>query len=376
MESYLKILTDIQENGEMVGNRTGVRTKMVIGREFRHDMRTGFPLLTTKKINPNTVFSELEGFINGITDKKWYQERKCFIWDEWCNPQALKKYNIDVKDKTIKDIKTLITPISKIVNNIIKNPSLSHKVVPAMEQLLSDIGAKLVDKRLLFIESFNGVDYLTIKDKLVKLIQLYETDLGAIYGHQWRHFGALYPPKPHNESTSDEIRFRSITATDAWGIDQFVNLINTMKTNPLDRRMIVTAWNPVAIHNDTMALPPCHWSFSIQSNGTEFWMLVNFRSWDFFLGAPFNIAFYAMLMKLLEKETGLIARELIIKGDNVHLYENQFEAVSTQLSRVPTQLPTLSIPDDSWNGIFMWKCTDYILDGYNPQSFIKAPVAV
>ena len=81
MKNYLKIAENILKNGELVGNRTGIRTKMVVGRDFRHDMRTGFPLLTTKKINPNTIFVELEGFLNAVTDKKWYQERKCFIWD-------------------------------------------------------------------------------------------------------------------------------------------------------------------------------------------------------------------------------------------------------------------------------------------------------
>lgn len=342
MKGYLQIAQNILTTGELVGNRTGIRTKMVVGRDFRHDMREGFPLLTTKKINPNTPFIELEGFLNGITDKKWYQERRCFIWDEWCNPQVI--------HSTYGHLMNPDDQLDLLIKRQEANPSLSPKMAPMLDQLC---------------KSFRAFSF---SSDVHKAIQLYETDLGPIYGYQWRSFG-----KQYSVEKKDNLHYQY----DGFeGIDQISQLITMMKTNPLDRRMIVSAWNPVEIGNNTMALPPCHWAFNIQSNGTEFDMLVNFRSWDFFLGAPFNIAFYGMLMKILEKETGLVARELIIQGANVHFYENQFDQIATQLTREPRTLPTLKIPDDKWNGIFNWKYSDYILDGYDPHPFIKAPVAV
>ena len=342
MKNYLKIAENIMTNGELVGNRTGIRTKMVVGRDFRHDMRTGFPLLTTKKINPNTIFVELEGFLNAVTDKKWYQERKCFIWDEWCNPQILKNEYDRFMDPEAQ--------LGYLIKKQESNPSLSPKMIPLLESL---------DK-----ESRRDLSF----DDVRKAIQLYETDLGPIYGYQWRSFGKQYSIDKLSELQYEYDGFE--------GVDQVTQLITTMKNNPLDRRMIVNAWNPIAIKNNDMALPPCHWAFNIQSNGKDFDMLVNFRSWDFFLGAPFNIAFYGMLMKLLEKETGLVARELIIQGANVHFYENHFDQVSIQLTREPRALPTLIIPDDNWNGIFNWHYNEYELTGYDPHPFIKAPVAV
>ena len=366
MQSYLNLLRDVMENGEMVGNRTGIRTKMVVGREFRHDMRTGFPLLTTKKINPNTVFTELEGFIKGITDKKWYQVRKCFIWDEWCNPQIIKKYNID---DTLTESKYLIKPITQLINKIIYEPSLSHKVMPSMHELLQFIGASIDGNILKFNDSMNNVDYKILKDKVIKLIQLYETDLGAIYGYQYSHFGAVYPPiHPKSAHCSSHQQIN--------GINQLQNLIDTMKNNPLDRRMVVLAWNPVDIANDNMALPPCHWAFQVHSNGTDFDLIWSQRSVDSLLGLGFNASFYACLMLLLEKETGLKARTLIAHLGNVHIYENHFDQVNLQLSREPRNLPTITIPDEGWKSLFDWKYTDYVIDGYDPHPFIKAPVAI
>lgn len=348
MKKYLEIAENIMKNGELVGNRTGIRTKMVVGRDFRHDMREGFPLLTTKKINPNTPFIELEGFLNGVTDKKWYQERKCFIWDEWCNPQSLKKYDSDPYNA-----------FTQLKVNQEVNPSISPKFMESFSKMVKEQD---------YVENLQQVDWEPDADSIRKLIQLYETDLGQIYGYQWRSFGKQYSIEKHDDLHYQYDGFE--------GVDQVSQLINTMKQNPLDRRMIVSAWNPIAVNNNTMALPPCHWAFNIQSNGQDFDMLVNFRSWDFFLGAPFNIAFYGMLMKLLEKETGLVARELIIQGANVHFYENQFDQVAIQLAREPRALPTLKIPDDKWNGIFNWKYNEYELTGYDPHPFIKAPVAV
>lgn len=340
MKSYLDLVSDVLKNGELVGNRTGIRTQMVIGRHFSHDMRTGFPLLTSKKINPQTIFVELEGFIKGITDKRWYQERKCYIWDEWCNPQVIK----EIYDK-------FMDPYDQL-NFLIKrneaNPSLSPKMIHLLESL---------DK-----ESNRNLSF----DDVRKAIQLYETDLGPIYGYQWRLFGKQYKIE---QTDKNEYSYNASN-----GIDQLKILVDRMKTNPLDRRMIVSAWNPVEIEANTMALPPCHWAFEVHSNGTEFDLIWHQRSVDVFLGLPYNIASYGMLMKLLEKETGLTARYLNGFLANTHIYENHMDQINLQLSREPYELPKLKLPDDV--NIFTWESNQWELINYQHHPFIKAPVAV
>jgi thymidylate synthase len=294
-------------------------------------MRDGFPLITTKKINPQTIFVELEGFIKGITDKRWYQERKCYIWDEWCNPQRIKDYFI--ADPYIA--------FTQVIKKHFDNPSISTKFINQLN--------KLIDEQY-YYERVQHIKWTPNTKTIYDLIQLYECDLGEIYGKQWRSFG------------NDE------------GIDQLYDLVNTMKNNPLDRRMIVSAWNPTAIKANTMALPPCHWAFEVHSNGTEFDLIWHQRSVDVFLGLPFNIASYAMLMKLLEKETGLVARHLNGFLGNTHIYENHMEQINLQLSREPYALPTLKLPDDV--NIFNWESHQWELINYQHHPFIKAPVAV
>lgn len=187
-------------------------------------------------------------------------------------------------------------------------------------------------------------------------------DLGPVYGKQWRDF-------------------------DGSGVDQIANVINTIKTNPSDRRMIVNAWNPKVlpesgksfsenVANGKCALPPCHYSFQFIVEGDQLSLLFNMRSNDVFLGLPFNIASYALLLMMVARVTGMKANELVYSGGDVHIYKNHMEQIEEQLSREPTQLPVLLL-DEKEN------ITDFtleeILDGlkfYNPQPAIKAPVAV
>lgn len=340
MKQYLELVENILQHGELVGNRTGIRTKMVVGRHFTHDMRVGFPLITTKKLNPHTIFVELEGFIKGITDKRWYQERKCYIWDEWCNPQIISKIYGHLMNPDDQ--------LDLLLKRQEANPSLSPKMVTILDQLC------------------NNQRSVSFAVDVHKAIQLYENDLGDIYGKQWRSFGKQY--------SIDKVN-NTLYAYDGFnGIDQLKILVDRMKTNPLDRRMIVSAWNPIAIENNTMALPPCHWAFEVHSNGTEFDLIWHQRSVDVFLGLPFNIASYGMLMKLLEKETGLTARYLNGFLANTHIYENHMDQVNLQLSREPYELPTLKLPDDV--NIFTWESNQWELINYQHHAFIKAPVAV
>jgi thymidylate synthase len=184
-----------------------------------------------------------------------------------------------------------------------------------------------------------------------------ERDLGPIYGFQWRHFGANY--------------LDCDTDYTGQGVDQVKNLIDMLKQNPTDRRMIVSAWNPADL--DKMALPPCHYSLQVVVSNNKLHLNWNQRSVDVPVGLPFNIASYALLLHLLTKETDLEEGTLTGNLTDTHIYLNQIKGVEKQLARPTRKLP--EIITDNFTSIFDWKYTDSRVEGYNPQPFIKFPVA-
>ena len=239
MKAYLDIIKKVLEHGEKVKTRQGTPAYTIAGAMFEHDMSTGFPLLTTKKMPLRLIATELEFFINGITDKQWLIERNNHIWDEWASPKKA-PYGHDEESKK-----------------------------------------RMLDER----------------------------DLGPIYGFQWRHFNAKY------ESYDSDYT--------GQGVDQFKRLVDILKTNPRDRRMIVNAWNPLQL--EEMGLPPCHYSFQVTTINGKLNLMWNQRSVDTMLGLPFNIASYALLLHLLAKESGLQEGKLVGFLADVHIFENHVE---------------------------------------------------
>jgi len=290
MKAYLDIVQKIIENGEKVDTRTGIKAYTIAGAIFEHDMSKGFPLLTTKKTPFKLVASELEFFINGITDKKWLQEKNNHIWDEWAKPQ-LAPYGHDEESKK-----------------------------------------KMLEER----------------------------DLGPIYGFQWRHFNAPY--KNYNSNYEEK------------GIDQLKKVIETLKTNPRDRRMIVSAWNPQQFNE--MALPPCHYAFQITVINDKLNLLWNQRSVDTMLGLPFNIASYALLLHLLAKESRLKEGKLVGFLADVHIYENHIEGAKEQLTRNPNKFPLSTIETGNWKSFFDWKFEDTKVNNYQSYDKIKFDIAI
>lgn len=185
-----------------------------------------------------------------------------------------------------------------------------------------------------------------------------ENELGPIYGYQWRNFGAAYQSK--DKKPIDK------------GIDQLKKLVETIKTNPNDRRMIVTAWNPVDL--DRMALPPCHYCFQVTVTNSKLNLLWNQRSVDAALGLPFNIASYALLLHLLAKETRLKEGKLVGFLADTHIYVNHVDGLKEQLNRKPMNLSI--IKTDDFKSIFDWKYDDTKVENYKPQPRIVFDVAV
>jgi thymidylate synthase len=195
-------------------------------------------------------------------------------------------------------------------------------------------------------------------DEASKKRMMEERDLGPVYGFQWRHFDAPY--QNYDSDYTDQ------------GIDQLKKVVDTLKTNPNDRRMIVMAWNPKALPEQ--ALPPCHYGFQVTVINGKLNLLWNQRSVDTMLGLPFNIASYALLLHLLAKEAGLQEGKLIGFLADTHIYVNHVDGAKEQLAREPHPLPR--IKTDPFTSIFDWTGEHTMLEGYEPQEKIDFPIAV
>ena len=306
MQSYLDMLEYVKENGKWENNRTGIRRLSIHGYMFTHYMKNGFPLLTTKKMSLKNIAVELEFFIKGLSDKRWLQERGCHIWDSWGNPQNVnKKYNNFIN----------INGFKKYTDEILKN--------------------------------------------VKKDIQREETDLGSIYGVQWRYWKDYY-----FNNTSYEI--------DVDIIDQLKNAIEIIKKDPTNTQQVISAWNPSDIPN--MALAPCHFAFQLLSDGENLDLIWFQRSCDLFLGIPYNIASYALLLMLIAKEVNLKPNKLIGSFSDLHLYENQLNQTNEQLYRIPYDLPNVNVLN--FKSIYDWEYKDLELTNYKYYLSIKADVAV
>lgn len=298
-QQYQDLLSDIITNGKKKEDRTGTGTVSVFGRQIRHKMSEGFPLLTTKKMAIKSIMTELKWFLKGDTNIKYLQDNGCKIWD----------------GDYIKSGRT-------------------------------------------------------------------DGELGPIYGKQWRNW-----TKGIHE------------------YDQIASLLEELKTNPDSRRLMVNAWNVGELY--LMTLPPCHYGFQLYTrelnlderidyyNGNSdplnrssdyfhehmdiygvpkrsISLSWNQRSVDTFLGLPFNIASYGMLLSLIAKEVNMVPEELIGNLGDTHLYQNHIEHAEEQLTREPfPHLPKLKLGNvDILNGEF-----DYEILHYHSHPTIKAPLS-
>ena len=364
---YQNLLQDILNNGKLKEDRTGTGTISVFGRQIRHDMSEGFPLLTTKKMYWKGIVTELLWFLRGHTNIKYLVDNDCHIWDG----DAYKSYKVWADD------------LSK-----------THKYLPYTKEQ--------------FIDKIKTDDEFANK----------WGDLGPVYGKQWRNREVLHYDKSLNHTDSDIECYRT-------HIDQIANLINDIKTNPDSRRLMVNAWNVGEL--DQMVLPPCHYGFQIYtielsleervnifnskmiSQGIRtqiatvdvdesYWrksleetkhdiptraisLMYNARSQDVPLGTPFNIASYALLLEIIGKMVNMVPDELIGNLGDTHIYKNQIDGVKEQLTREPYPLPKLEIGDNiNFDGTiddFVNSCliSDFQIIEYETHPTIKIPLS-
>ena len=218
----------------------------------------------------------------------------------------------------------------------------------------------IIHELLWFLDGDTNIKYL--KDNGVSIWDEWadeQGDLGPVYGHQWRNF-------PKLEKTSDG-QVKQV------GVDQVQELVNLIQSSPDSRRMIVSAWNPGDVPH--MALPPCHTLWQVRIIGGKLHLQLYQRSADMFLGVPFNIASYALLLVMLAHVTGYEPGDFVHTIGDAHIYSNHMEQVETQLARTPKPLPQLKI-NRQVSSIFDFKFDDFEVLNYDPDPTIKAPVAV
>jgi len=271
-KNYQSLLQDILDNGVEKKDRTGTGTLSVFGRQIRHKMSEGFPLLTTKKMYWKGIVTELLWFLRGNTNIKFLVDNDCHIW----NGDAYKRFTYYTDEETSMDR---------------------------------------------FIELIKTDDEFAKK----------WGELGPIYGKQWRDWGG-------KEVTVIDGNVVTITN------DQIQELINDLRTNPDSRRLMVSAWNVGEL--DQMTLPPCHYGFQVYTRPTTreekivnpgkyraISLMWNQRSADVFLGLPFNIASYGLLLEIIAKEVNMVPDELIGNLGDTHLYFNHIDQAKEQIGK-------------------------------------------
>jgi len=315
---YLVLLNDIIQNGTVKADRTGTGTKSIFGRQIRHKMSDGFPLITTKKMHWHSIVTELLWFLSGDTNIKFLVDNDCHIWngDAWKNYQHKASKEDFLKDGVLR--------YEEFVNKIKTDEEFAKKW----------------------------------------------GDLGPIYGRQWRNWTL------HSVGPNDSFPIR---------VDQIKILIEQLKTNPDSRRLMVNAWNVGEL--DEMTLPPCHYGFQVYTRELSLEerrqmykgnlldeygeikshdeltiadldrlhiptraisLMWSQRSADVFLGLPFNIASYGLLLTIIAELVNMVPDELIGNLGDTHLYLNHLEQAREQIAREPYPLPSININTEWW----------------------------
>jgi len=370
-KQYQDLLQSILDYGVEKKDRTGTGTKSIFGYIIRHNMKDGFPLLTTKKMAWKTMVTELLWFLRGDTNIKYLVDNNCHIWDG----DAYKRYSI---------------------------------IAGMTAQIESLTQEEFINK-------------IKTDDEFAKTWG----ELGPIYGNQWRSWGRknVVNYDLENVKSSDKVKVMDLIRDGGDyskynvkvtyqnnSIDQITNLINDLKTNPDSRRLMVSAWNVGEL--DQMVLPPCHYGFQVYTRELSLEerldlasktydvfdpldfsipakvdhdeidklypvpkraisLMWNQRSVDTFLGLPFNIASYGLLLMMIADEVGMVPDELIGNLGDTHIYLNHIEQAKEQIGRKPMDLPTVHVRD----GIFCSSVNDVILENYNSHPSIKAPLS-
>lgn len=354
-KQYQSLLINIIENGRQKGDRTGTGTISIPFATLDFNMTEGFPLLTTKKVFTKAIVHELLWFLNGDTNIKYLEDNGVSIWTS----DAYREYTKRLSGQ----------PESEVLTK--ENFTLAIKKNPEFAKLYGE--------------------------------------LGPVYGHQWRHWDYPHFDWFKGDDNKDKLKMQT------RGIDQIQQVIDKLLNNPDDRRIMVSAWNVAEI--DKMALPPCHYGFQLYSEELtiderfQLWfhnnkpnrdvvdswsdsdiesksksldgsnvpkrrlsLIWDQRSCDTFLGIPFNIASYGILLHMFAQQANMVPDRLIGSLKNVHIYNNHKDQCLEQIAREPKKLPKLIL--NKAKDIFSYSFDDIKFEGYNPHDKIVGAISV
>lgn len=324
MKQYLELMQKVLSEGVQKDDRTGTGTLSIFGHQMRFDLSKGFPLVTTKKVHIRSIIHELLWFLKGDTNTKYLTDNNVSIWDEW----ALKE---DITERVLMSDFERACDYSKQSGLALASV---QKILNGMHY--DEANAWLAEQNI-----------PTHKDRILKA----KGDLGPVYGAQWR----------------------SWRTAGGKTIDQFAQVMKQLKSDPDSRRIIVSSWNVGEL--DQMALAPCHAFFQFYVADGKLSCQLYQRSCDVFLGLPFNIASYALLVHMMAQQLDLEVGDFVWTGGDTHIYSNHMDQCNLQLTRDSRPLPKLIIKRKPKN-IFDYKFEDFEIEGYDPHPAIKAPVAV
>lgn len=353
MENYLDILHKVLVMGQRKTNRTGIDTFSLSGVMFEHDMQEGFPLLTTKKMGIRNIGAELAMFLRGITRKEFLHERGCHIWDEWHSPASGDENELG--------------PIYGAEWNSFTAPRVkpASYVFPDLDVTAPEVGSPLVCGEWLRNEiELLGADWSRVGPWIY-----------ALPGIHGRLQGDASKPMLIDPDAEDRFNPGNICYTYGDGLapaNQLRDIYGQLLKGTDSRRLVCSAWNPGVIGEQ--ALPPCHVLWNVTVRGEYLDLMWYQRSADMFLGVPYDIASYGLLLTILAGAAGLKPGRLCGALFDAHIYENHLEQVQEQLSREPRELPKVEVA--CANPWAFEPARDIVMTGYDPLPPIKAPVAV
>jgi thymidylate synthase len=406
-KKYQELLQDILDNGIKKSDRTGTGTLSVFGKQIRHKMSEGFPLLTTKKMYFKGIVTELLWFLRGDTNIKYLVDNDCHIWDgdaykNWCRQFEVDPNNFDAEE------------VAKGHNDQCWGyPILDHVKPTSKEYKRGQINAYLegkAEKPFFYLSQEEFINKIKTDDEFAKTWG----ELGPIYGKQWRSWNKIRfrdinrINQHHNQIAGIENPFEEEGKWVRGYEDQIQNLILDLKTNPDSRRLMVSAWNVGEL--DKMTLPPCHYGFQVYTRELSFderveyfkktypdkwdeyelpkdnfsWynipkraisLMFNMRSNDVPLGLPFNLASYGLLLEIIAKEVNMVPDELIASLGDAHIYVNQIDGVKEQLTREPYKLPTLVMVTNPELKFDEYVYDNFKLVNYQSHPTIKIPLS-
>lgn len=383
MDNYLLLGHQIMRDGRKRGDRTGTGTKSIRSAKLVFDMRKGFPLVTTKKVNLEYVFRELKWILLGRSDVQYLEEHGCgFIWRDW----------------------SLSEPVIEMVRYA------DWQRLEVLKRDYPEAHAVWVNEGYATLPVAEGHAFMDTHGVPThwERVKIPAGETNAPYGPAWRKW----------------------KGRDGKEIDQIQYLLDTLRTNPSSRRILLSAWDPANLPDESISpqenikqgrpcLTPCHWAIEMYTDELTPDERVNWlvernpfawdkwvdagnlkqdekldefldshgvpkhfldlkwhqRSCDWAIGIPYNIASYGLLLLMFANTLNMIPRELELDGTNVHLYSNHVEGFVQQFSRSPRELPTVELINKR-DRLEDYEWEDLVLSGYDPHAFIKYEVSV